>query len=120
MKRSTKIILLIVAAFAAVSMVLTGCGKDSESISDNSAATADSVMTEPQEEVYEIDTAIGKLYYPVKWKDKITIKDSEDLRLVTHDFDDKLEKERFDELCAMQEDSNVILNYLEKDKDYKP
>ena len=44
----------------------------------------------------------------------------EDLRLVTHDFDDKLEKERFDELCAMQEDSNVILNYLEKDKDYKP
>ena len=74
MKRSTKIILLIVAAFAAVSMVLTGCGKDSESISDNSAATADSVMTEPQEEVYEIDTAIGKLYYPVKWKDKITFR----------------------------------------------
>ena len=151
MKISNKIILLIVTAFIASSVILAGCGNSSDSVSDNSAATADSAVSESQQEVYEIDTSIGKFYYPEKWKGIVTTKESdkavsfysegvevfalklggsegfsvgtykgEDLRLVTYKFDDKLEKSRFDELCAMQEDANVILNHLKNDKDYKP
>lgn len=97
--------------------------------------------------VYEINTAFGKLYYPERWKDKVTTKSAEksvsfisdgvevfalqlggdkgfrvgkfngaDLRLVTFEFDKKkLSAARYDELCAMQEDANVVLEYLEKE-----
>lgn len=42
-----------------------------------------------------------------------------DLRIVTYEFDEKkLGQQRFDELCAMQDDLNVILDNLKKTGDY--
>lgn len=41
------------------------------------------------------------------------------LRLVTYSFSKyEDDKARFEELCAMQEDSNTIIRYLEKDSDF--
>lgn len=43
--------------------------------------------------------------------------DGKDLRLVTFDFNQyKDDQKRFEELCQMQEDVNVLLDYLERDK----
>lgn len=106
--------------------------------------------TESGNKTYEINTSLATLNYPVKWKDKVTVKDEDnivafysgdvelfefrlggeegfsvgtymgkDLRLVTFSFDKyKDNKERFEELCAMQEDANIIITSLAKDSNF--
>ena len=93
--------------------------------------------------VYEIKTDFATLYYPQRWKDKVTVKtdknqvqfssgktplftlsfggndgillgtyDGKELRMIDYPLDDK-------EMANMQEDVNVILEYLRKDEKFE-
>ena len=102
------------------------------------------VVSDEDTAAYEVNTAVGKLYYPKKWKSKVTFQDSEnEVTLLAGDtqifkltlggekgtllgqYNGKdlrliLFKVTDAENIAMQEDVNCIIQHLESSKDFVP
>lgn len=102
------------------------------------------VIGDVEESVYEIKTDLTTLYYPTRWKDKVTVKSekdkitfsSEDTPLFAFVIgsDDGIPVGTYDgksisvidypvktkEQANMQEDLNVVIRNLEKDKKFTP
>lgn len=112
---------------------------------------ADGVLIEDVDDsVFGIETSVGTLYYPERWKDQVTVDvsdsavkfsangiqlfdllfgDSEgyllgtyngtDIRVVSYDIEQgDLPEQEFHDLCAMQEDVNVVLQHLMEDTNF--
>lgn len=116
-------------------------------LSDEYEFAVGEIIEDEDTSVFAIETPLTTLYYPEKWKERVTVDVLEDvvkfssegiplfdlrlggdegallgsyngieIRIISYDMDQNgLSEERFNELCIMQEDVNVILQYLAED-----
>ena len=145
MKKTISILLciLMLASLAACSAKKTPQATDAAAAGDEPAIIANNITD--SEDMMEVDSPIGTLYYPEKWKDDITFQvngnqfealyyenplftlyfggekgdlygavkyDGADieLRYEMHDLDST--HENYETMISMQEDINIIFQYL--------